>query len=71
MTARESHAFPEVYISGYGWMSFEPTVATEQIDIALSARKINVLYAGINVDNIYDIYCFICDIYPQSYGNHF
>lgn len=39
VTARESHAFPEVYISGYGWMSFEPTVATEQIDIVLSARK--------------------------------
>lgn len=24
---RDSHAFPEVYISGYGWLSFEPTVA--------------------------------------------
>lgn len=30
---RDSHAFPEVYISGYGWLSFEPTVpmdVTEQ-----------------------------------------
>ncbi len=26
---RHSHAFPEVYISGYGWLSFEPTVARE------------------------------------------
>lgn len=24
---KDSHAFPEVYISGYGWLSFEPTVA--------------------------------------------
>ena len=24
---RDAHAFPEVYISGYGWVSFEPTVA--------------------------------------------
>ncbi len=24
---RDAHGFPEVYISGYGWLSFEPTVA--------------------------------------------
>ncbi len=24
---RDAHAFPEVYIAGYGWLSFEPTVA--------------------------------------------
>ena len=24
---RDAHAFPEVYIAGYGWVSFEPTVA--------------------------------------------
>ena len=24
--ARDAHAFPEVYIAGYGWCSFEPTV---------------------------------------------
>lgn len=23
---KDAHAFPEVYISGYGWMAFEPTV---------------------------------------------
>ncbi|CDM69483.1 Hypothetical protein CM240_2346 [Clostridium bornimense] len=23
---KDAHAFPEVYISGYGWMTFEPTV---------------------------------------------
>lgn len=27
---RNSHAFPEVYISGYGWLSFEPTVAMDE-----------------------------------------
>lgn len=31
--ARDAHGFPEVYISGYGWMSFEPTVAmTEEAE---------------------------------------
>ncbi|MDE5564739.1 MAG: transglutaminase domain-containing protein, partial [Oscillospiraceae bacterium] len=28
--ARDAHAFPEVYISGYGWLSFEPTVASDE-----------------------------------------
>lgn len=29
---RDAHAFPEVYIAGYGWCSFEPTVAaTEEV----------------------------------------
>lgn len=26
---RDAHGFPEVYISGYGWLSFEPTVAAD------------------------------------------
>ncbi len=28
--ARDAHGFPEVYISGYGWLSFEPTVAADE-----------------------------------------
>jgi hypothetical protein len=28
ITQDDAHAFPEVYISGYGWMSFEPTIAS-------------------------------------------
>ncbi len=28
VTDRDLHAFPELYISGYGWMSFEPTQLT-------------------------------------------
>ncbi len=27
---RHAHAFPEVYIAGYGWLSFEPTVPSEE-----------------------------------------
>jgi len=29
---RDAHAFPEVYISGYGWLSFEPTVAVMAVE---------------------------------------
>ena len=28
---RDAHAFPEVYISGYGWLSFEPTVPSMEL----------------------------------------
>ena len=27
VTTKDAHAFPELYIKGYGWMSFEPTIA--------------------------------------------
>ncbi|MBP7186543.1 MAG: hypothetical protein KBA55_07255 [Ruminococcus sp.] len=27
VTTNDAHAFPELYIKGYGWMSFEPTIA--------------------------------------------
>lgn len=31
ITAKQSHAYPEVFISGYGWMTFEPTVSREDL----------------------------------------
>lgn len=27
--AKDAHAFPEIYITGFGWMVFEPTVSSE------------------------------------------
>ncbi len=32
--SRDAHGFPEVYISGYGWVSFEPTVASDGANAA-------------------------------------
>lgn len=29
VTAKDAHGFPELYIKGYGWVSFEPTVTDE------------------------------------------
>lgn len=34
---RDAHAFPEVYISGYGWMVFEPTVEMSESDNGFNA----------------------------------
>ncbi len=32
VVARDSHAWPEVYFPGYGWIPFEPTASIAQID---------------------------------------
>ena len=42
---RDSHAFPEVYISGYGWVSFEPTVAADEVSTGI-AENLNVARWG-------------------------
>ncbi len=31
ITAQDAHGFPELYIKGYGWMSFEPTMTNDII----------------------------------------
>ncbi len=43
---RDAHAFPEVYISGYGWMSFEPTVAGTEEQENQQAENQNVMRWG-------------------------
>ncbi len=43
--ARDAHAFPEVYISGYGWVSFEPTVASMELEDGMAENQ-NVMRWG-------------------------
>ena len=42
---RNAHAFPEVYISGYGWVSFEPTVPSDE-DVSTTAENQIVMRWG-------------------------
>ena len=44
--ARDAHAFPEVYISGYGWLSFEPTVPFMELLDSQQAENQNVMRYG-------------------------
>jgi len=39
---KDAHAFPEVYISGYGWMVFEPTVGRDG-----SSSRSNGFFGGL------------------------
>lgn len=43
---RDAHAFPEVYISGYGWLSFEPTVPSMEIPENTKAEHQNIMQWG-------------------------
>ena len=43
---RDAHAFPEVYISGYGWLSFEPTVPSMEDLTNQEAENRNVMRWG-------------------------
>lgn len=40
--SENSHAFCEVYIAGYGWMSFDPTVSAEPSRFALGSVQLAV-----------------------------
>ncbi len=46
---RDSHAFPEVYISGYGWLSFEPTVASNTSEGSDTSEHINMMFLGLGL----------------------
>lgn len=43
--ARNAHAYPEVYISGYGWLSFEPTVPSDEVEEA-AAENTKIMQLG-------------------------
>lgn len=64
--AKDAHAFPEVYISGYGWMAFEPTVgiSDESNDgvtykIKKISDKISKLISNLSVKNTILIFVVI------------
>ncbi len=44
--ARDSHGFPEVYIPGYGWLSFEPTVPMTEEEYGSAAENFYVMLWG-------------------------
>ncbi|MGN0607017.1 MAG: transglutaminase family protein [Oscillospiraceae bacterium] len=47
ITADNAHAFPEVYISGYGWLGFEPTISddiSEQKTSFLNSEQIMITF---------------------------
>ena len=57
-----SHAFCEVYISGYGWMRFEPTVADDSF--SMGSKKITVMVMIILTISLILAILFTLIVYP-------
>lgn len=55
---RDAHAFAEIYIAGYGWMSFEPTVSIEEedgFDIIIAKVRTAVMFVVSGAGRFIDI----------------
>ena len=63
--ARNAHAFPEVYISGFGWMSFEPTVASAADAEDRTAENQNVMRWGFVMLGVFLIVLVIWLLLPM------
>ena len=47
VTANDAHGFPELYIRGFGWMSFEPTVSDSEDTQETTTASDSLTRAGI------------------------
>lgn len=77
ITASSSHAYPEVYISGYGWCYFEPTQSytlSDQMDNNSNKISQNILLIIVSctlcVISII-AYIFMMFVYPKLYEFYF
>lgn len=74
ITESNSHAFPEVFISGYGWLGFEPTLtdSSENQDGSLSSQQILIMIicAGAVIAAFAGVLLAIF-VYPAIYEKFF
>lgn len=47
ITGNDAHGFPELYIKGFGWVSFEPTVASDETIQQTATASESLARAGI------------------------
>ncbi|MCR4794309.1 MAG: transglutaminase-like domain-containing protein [Ruminococcus sp.] len=47
VTSQDAHGFPELYIKGYGWISFEPTITDEVIETKKGSATEMLSKAGL------------------------
>ncbi|MGN1410907.1 MAG: transglutaminase family protein [Oscillospiraceae bacterium] len=75
ITASSSHAYPEVYISGYGWCYFEPTqsytLSEENQNNEFSQNTILIITSSTIFGLVVLTYLFMKLIYPKLYEKYF
>ncbi|NLP13037.1 MAG: transglutaminase domain-containing protein [Clostridium sp.] len=55
---KDAHAYPEVYIAGYGWMVFEPTVsnmAKSKWDLIIDRIRVTVEFLETSISKVINI----------------
>lgn len=75
LTAGSSHAYPEVYISGFGWCYFEPTQSytlSQDIEGLTFSQNTILIITSVSICSLGLItYLFIILIYPKLYEMYF
>lgn len=76
ITVSSSHAYPEIYISGYGWCYFEPTQVLlssleedNKIELSANYKLFLVSLSIVLITIIASI--FVIYVYPNLYEKHF
>lgn len=66
VTAEDAHGFPELYIKGYGWVSFEPTMVFDVANTQQDERQATGLLSrmGIIILGVCIIVLLIIILYP-------
>jgi hypothetical protein len=65
--SKAAHGFPELYIRGVGWVSFEPTVAAdEEVQTDTSSASSGVSTAGIILLTAAVIFLLLVKLYPAA-----
>ncbi|MDE6679704.1 MAG: transglutaminase-like domain-containing protein, partial [Ruminococcus sp.] len=69
VTSNDAHGFPELYIRGFGWMSFEPTVASDDTLQQAETASDSLTRAGVVILITAIILLFGILLYPAfSHG---
>ena len=67
ITARDAHGYPELYIKGFGWVSFEPTVTSgevqEEVERGEATHKLSSAGIVIFIAALLALLGYICSPY--------
>ena len=64
VNTEDAHGFPELYIRGYGWLSFEPTIADVVVEEERSSATDMLTKAGLGILSVAVLILLISFTYP-------
>lgn len=68
---KDAHGFPELWIQGIGWVSFEPTVADEIIDYKQTDISKGLYISGVVLASLILLVFIFIKLYPALYNRFF